>query len=136
MRPAEVAIIAVSDQVLSVSIDYHGRGAPALKRWTADRTVVDAVCADLDEVLREAAETTFSDAETAERRKRTEERLAALGLALFQEIFKEEGDSLRTGALGHEEERYLIFKIDRDLAYIPLELMHDGEGFLSHSLAV
>jgi CHAT domain-containing protein len=136
MRPVEVAIIAVSDEVLSVSIDYHGRGAPALKRWTADRSVVDAVCDDLEEVLREAAETTFTDTEKAERRKQTEERLTSLGLALFQEILKEEGDTLRTEAAGPEGERYLIFKIDKALAYIPFELMHDGDGFLSHSLAM
>ena len=136
MRPAEVAIIAVSDEVLSVSIDYHGHGAPALKRWTADRSVVDGICVALEEVLRDAAEETFTDDERAERKGQTEERLSSLGLALFQEILKEEGDTLMGGAADIREERWLIFKIDKAIAYIPLELMHDGNGFLSHSIAM
>ena len=136
MRPAEVAVIAVSDEVLSVSIEYHGRGAPALKRWTADRSVVDGVCDALEEVLYEASEATFTETENAERRRRTEERLASLGLALFQEILKEEGDTLMGEPGDTEEEPCLVFKIDKTLAYIPFELMHDGNGFLSHSLAM
>ncbi len=136
MKPVEIAIIAVSDDVLSVSIDFHGRRASAIKRWTADRSVVDAVCDDLEEVLREAAEMTFTDTEQAERSKQTGERLISLGLALFQEIMKEEGDTLRAGAGDPRDEHCLIFKIDKTLAYIPFELMHDGSGFLSHSLAM
>ena len=136
MRPVEVAIIAVSDEVISVSIDCHRREAPAIKRWTADRPVVDAICDDLEEVIHEAAEMNFTDAEKAERSKQTEERFTSLGLALFQEIMKEEGDTLRKEAGGPEEERCLIFKVDKALAYIPFELMHDGNGFLAHSLAI
>jgi len=136
MKPAEIAIIAVSQQVLSVSVDYHGRGSPALKRWTADRSVVDGICERLEEVLREAAETAFTDEEKSDRARQTEERLASLGLALFQEILKEEGDALRLQPGDTGEERCLVFKIDRNLSYVPFELMHDGNGFLSHSLAM
>jgi CHAT domain-containing protein len=136
MEPVEVAIIAVSDEVISVSIDYHRREAPAIKRWAADRPVVEAICDDLEEVLLEAAEMTFTDTERAERRKHTEERLTSLGLSLFQEIMKEEGDNIRAQAGAPEEGRCLILKIDKALAYIPFELMNDGSGFLSHSLAI
>jgi hypothetical protein len=136
MRPVEVTIIAVSDELLSVSMDYHGSGSPAVKRWTADRRVIDSVCDGLEEVLHEAAESTFTDAERAESTRQTEDRLVSLGLALFQETMKEEGDTLRELVKSDREERCLIFRIDKAVAYIPLELMHDGGGFLSQTLAM
>jgi hypothetical protein len=136
MRSTEITIIPVSEERLSVSIDYHARGAGAVKTWGADRGVVDGLCDRLEDLLREAGEAPFTDAEKADQRKDTHERLVALGLGLYQAIMKEEGDPLRAEMDAPEGERYLVFKIDRSLAYIPFELMNDGRGFLSHSAAM
>jgi CHAT domain-containing protein len=136
MRPIEIAIIPVAENQLSVSIDYDDRSAAAVKTWRADREVVDALCDRLEDLLREADEMAFTDSERVEQRKETQERLTSVGLGLYQEIMKEEGDALRARWDAPEEERYLVFRIDRSLGYIPFELMNDGRGFLSQSVAL
>jgi hypothetical protein len=136
MIPVEIEIVPLSESEVTVSIDYHSTGTPAVKRWRSDRSTIDSICDDLNRMLAEAAEEPFTDEEASLKRRETEERLKALGLALFQEILKEEGDNLRQRAAGPDHEGYVVFKIDRSMGYVPLEVMHDGRGFLSRDLAV
>jgi hypothetical protein len=135
MKPVEISITVLSDSLLSVSVDYKTGGA-AVKSWRADRAVIDGLCDNLDQLLRECAEDVFSDSERDDRRREILKRATSIGLALYQEVMQEEGDALRTIMDAPEEDRYLTFKIERTLAYIPFELMYDGHGFLSHSAAI
>jgi hypothetical protein len=64
------------------------------------------------------------------------DRFRSLGLALCQELLKDECDRLAAGAPEGADGTHLVFKIDKSLAYLPLEMMHDGRDFLSRRFAV
>jgi hypothetical protein len=136
MTPVEITIIAVSDKLISVSIDYHTQNAAAVRRWVADRAVVDGLCDRFEALLRETAESPLTEEEKSSRPGEIAEKMASLGLAFYQEIMKDEGDELRSRMGRSGEDRYLIFKVDRSLGYVPFEVMHDGQAFLSHAAAV
>jgi CHAT domain-containing protein len=136
MKPVEITIVEVSEGRISVSMDDQARGSAAVKTWRADRRVVDSLCDRLEEALREAREMPFTDSDRLRQQSETQERLVSLGLALYQEIMKEEGDALATMMGAPDEDLYLILKVDKALAYIPFELMHNGHGFLSLSAAI
>ena len=159
MRSVEIGITGGPDGMLSVSIDYQMDASALVKKWRADRAVVDGIAADIWQAVGEA----FADPpDGADSPKQSEspgpsgspdssdlgdfddvrrvivERLQSLGLALYQGILEKEGDGLRTwGEAGEfDHPGYLIFKIDKALAYLPLEMMHDGEEFLAQRFAV
>jgi hypothetical protein len=143
MRSVEIGMTGGSEGTLSVSIDYHLDASAMVKKWRADRVVVDGIAADIWEAVGDAFADPPGDAGLGggvsdQRRDEIVERLSSLGLALYQEILKDEGDGLRTwgetAELDHSN--YVVFKIDKTLAYLPLEVMHDGEEFLSQRFAV
>lgn len=132
----EIQITVASGDRLAVVIDYGGLKSPVIGRWHADRSAIEAISDDLDELADEALREPVRDVEATDARRETEERLRSLGLALFQEIFREEGDRLKHLELEPDGEACLVFKIDRSLAQLPLEVMYDGEDFLSHKFAI
>jgi hypothetical protein len=136
MMLIEVQITVASEDRLAVVIDYGGLKSPVIGRWHADRSAIAAISDDLDDLAEEALLEPVRDVEAADAKRETEEKLRSLGLALFQEIFGEEGDRLKRLELEHDDQGYLVFKIDRSLAQLPLEVMYDGEVFLSHRFAI
>ena len=177
MRTIEIGIASISDDVLSVSVDYHHEASPLVKKWHSDRSVVNGICRDIEEAVADA----ISEPDVPSKSDESSEildRLRSLGLALFQELLKDECDRLRdlragpesggapdgvgepegvdrqwdvnepgdgSGSQGTEGPEispegiggtYLVFKIDKSLAYLPLELMYDGTAFLSRRFAV
>jgi hypothetical protein len=138
MRSIEIGMTGSSDEALSVSIDYRLEASPLVKKWRADRSVVDGISADIKDTVAEAfADPPTDQGEASERSREISERLRSLGRALFQEILKNECDGLRRWAAANAGEApYIIFKIDKSLAHVPLEAMHDGEEFLSQRFAV
>jgi hypothetical protein len=144
MRSVEIGITGDSDGMLSVSIDYDLDASALVKKWRADRVVVDGIAADIwatvgDVFADPPADGVSSERrDPAERREEIVERLCSLGLALYQELLKDEGDALRTWGESAELDQpsYVVFKIDKTLAYLPIEVMHDGEEFLSQRFAV
>lgn len=144
MRTVEIGIASISDLVLSVSIDYHGDASPLVRKWHADRRVVDGICRDIEDAVADA----MSEPEEPSAGDGTREipgGLRSLGLALFQELLKDECDRLRDlsggpPAAGDSDgsggRTYLVFRIDKSVAYLPLELMHDGRDFLARRFAV
>ena len=136
MGPVEIQITAISETDISVSTQYPSDTAPLRRRWQANRSVIDGICADLNHTLDDTMTEPLSEEEAGERHSEIGRRLRALGLALFQEMLKEEGDLIKQVGRSLDDERYIIFKIDRSLAYLPVELMHDGEGFLSQKIAL
>lgn len=136
MGTVEIGITAISERLLSVSIDYHAGATPLIRKWDVDRGVVDGLAREIAGIVEDALAEPPSGSETDERAAEITDRLRSCGLALFQEILKDEGDNVR--ALGGRDARApdIIFKLDKSLAYLPLEVMHDGEAFLSHRFAM
>jgi len=126
MGPVEIEIIPVSETRIALSAQYASEATALRKRWFADREVLDAICRDLSEVIEESGD----------QRDQTTRRLKDLGLALFQELLKQEGDRIGEMSGEGEHARYIIFKIDRSLAYLPVEMMFDGTEFLSTRMAM
>jgi hypothetical protein len=139
MKSIEIAITSLSRDALAASIDYHLEASPIVKRWQVDRAIVDGIWRAVRSTVAEALRVP-AGGDDPERRREIGESLRCLGLALFREIFMDESDRIRdlaADAVTSSGERPLvIFKIDKSLAYLPLELMHDGRAFLSHSLPV
>jgi hypothetical protein len=136
MKPIEIEILAASVDTLAISIDYAKRGAPVLRRWYASRSVVEGICGDIDQLLRESLEEAIGDTEEAEADGEIASRLKSLGLALFQEVMQSEGDHLRDISPDHDGDGHLVFKIDRSLAHLPVEMMYDGSRFLAQRFAI
>ncbi len=130
MKSIEIAITGVSPDALSVSIDYHLEASPIVKKWLADRSVVDGIWSAIHETVEDALRESAGPHEAAAYR--------SLGLALFQELFKDECDRIRdlaqrASATPDSDRPFVILKIDKSLAYLPFELMYDGKSFLAHS---
>lgn len=136
MKPIEIEITAGAGDALAISIDYVKRGAPVIRRWYAKRSVVEAIGCDLDELFQESLKAPVDDAEAAEARQDIVKRLRSLGLALFQEIMQAEGDHLRNTMPEVEADGHIVFKIDKSLAHLPVEVMYDGSRFLSERFAI
>jgi hypothetical protein len=136
MTTIEIQITVAAPDRLAVSIDYGSVETPVIGRWYADRSVLETVSEGLAELADEALIEPARDVDTAEARRDAVERLRSLGLALYQEVFKEEGDHLKRLDLDSADDGYLVFKIDRSLAHLPFEAMYDGETFLSHKFGI
>ncbi len=136
MGPVEIEIIAASETRVALSVQYASDAAALRRRWFADRGVLDGVCRDFSEALEESQTEPASEAALEDHRAETAARIRQLGLTLFQELLKEEGDRICEMSAGPERARYIIFKIDRSLAYLPVELMYDGEEFISTRMAM
>lgn len=136
MGPVEIEIIPASETRIALSAQYASDATALRKRWFADREVLDAICRDLSEVIEDSGALPSSEAALQGQHTETTRRLKDLGLTLFQELLKEEGDRICEMSGEPEHARYIIFKIDRSLAYIPLELMFDGTEFLSTRTAM
>ena len=54
MRSVEIGITGGPDGMLSVSIDYHEDASALVKKWRADRVVVDGIAADIWQAVGEA----------------------------------------------------------------------------------
>lgn len=161
MRTIEIGIAGISENVLSVSVDYHHQASPLVNKWHAHRRVVDGICRDIEEAVADAVREPEA-ASAPDGAGEIPDRFRSLGLALFQELLKDEcdrlrdfgteadskgdhpgtGDSFRAAAADHagrpedDGRTYLVFKIDKSLAYLPLELMHDGRASLAQRFAV
>lgn len=136
MKPIEIEITTCAGDKIAVSIDYAKRAAPVIRRWYAKRSVVEAVSADLDELFPASLEEPIGETDAAEADEDIVSRLRSLGLALFQEILQAEGDYLRDMDPETDGDGHLVFKIDRSLAHLPLEVMYDGKRFLSERFAI
>jgi hypothetical protein len=141
MKSIEIEITCASPDALSVSIDYRLEASPIVKKWRADRSVVDEIWSAVHRTVTDALRESPLPGEATERAAETAAGLRSLGLALFQEILKDECDRIRDLARAADDRRgterpYVIFKIDKSLAYLPLELMYDGRAFLAHSLCL
>jgi hypothetical protein len=139
MKSVDITIAAGSPDTLSVSVDYRLDAAPIVKKWHADRSVVDKICGGVLETVQAALCAPADAAEAAGHRGDIAGKLRSLGLALFQEILKDECDRISTWVAeaarsSPPDQLYLIFRIDKQLGYLPLELMHDGQTFLSHAV--
>ena len=134
MKPIEIVVTVASVRRLSVSIDYHTSVSPVVNRWQSERSAVEAICNDLYDLVEDTLSRPLTEREAAERKQDTDEHLRSLGLALFQELLREECDRLKNFV--PDGETYLLFKIDRELAYVPFEMLYDGEEFLSHRFAM
>jgi CHAT domain/PEGA domain len=139
MKSIEVTITSLSKDALAASIDYHLDASPIVKKWQVDRAIVDGIWRAVRQAVGDALREPPAEND-ADRKREIAESLRSLGLALFQEIFMDESDRIRdlaAGAVTSSGDRpFIIFKIDKSLAYLPLELMYDGRAFLSHSLPV
>lgn len=139
MRSIEITITSLSTTMLAASIDYHLDASPIVKRWQVDRAIVDGIWHAVRAAVREALREPPSPPDSP-RAREVAESLRSFGLALFQEIFMDECDRIRdlaaSAVTSSGERPFVIFKIDKGLAYLPLELMHDGRAFLCHSLPV
>jgi hypothetical protein len=140
MRSIEIAITNLSTDTLAVSIDYRLEASPIVKKWQADRTVVDGIWRGVRDAVAEGLLTPPSAREDPPCRRETADGLRRLGLALFQQVLGREGDRIRDLAAeavtSSGDRPVVIFKIDKTLAYLPLEMMHDGRAYLCHSLPV
>ena len=54
MKSIEIAITGLSADTLAVTIDYHLEASPIVKRWQADRTVVDGIWHGIRDAVVEA----------------------------------------------------------------------------------
>lgn len=119
MKPIEIEIIPVSGDRISVSVNYNVPGSvPMIRRWQVERPTLDEICRDLGDMV---------DATLAG--GRAGGSLEDAGRTFFEALFREQCDRLRNAT--SSEDIYFIFKVDRSLAYLPFEVLHDGEKFLS-----
>lgn len=137
MKPIEIEIIPVSGDRISVSINYGMPGSvPMIRRWQVERPTLDEICGTVEETVGAAlAGRAGGGAETGGQAggKQTES-LENAGRTFFEALFREQCDRLRTAIRGGN--LYFIFKVDRSLAYLPFEVLHDGERFLSQHFAL
>jgi hypothetical protein len=136
MKPIEIEITIGSSDRIWVSIDYRSGVKPVMSRWAAQRSVIDRISSELSKILEDTLQVSVTETEASDMRQGIEERLTSLGLALFHELLGDECDRLRAMSSESTGDRDIIFKVDRQLAHLPLELMHDGHGFLSHGFAI
>jgi len=91
--------------------------------------VIDSIC---QACLELAEKSIYAGTETATSGKQElEQELKTLGLALFQALFRAECDDFRQTVMDSDEVTTVIFQVDRDLAYLPIEVIYDGERFLA-----
>jgi hypothetical protein len=131
-----VELTAVSANEVAVSIDYGGTAAPMVKRWRAERTVLDGIGDEVDRLIQDALRERLTDREAGEMSRAVEEGFKRAGLALFQTLFKSECDTIKSLARDEAGRYSLLFRIDKSLAYLPLEVMHDGSSHLSLRFAL
>jgi hypothetical protein len=149
MSTVEIGITCSSPDVLSVSIDYQHQASPLVKKCLARRAVVDRICGEIHRAIADVIAEPPRGADKDRLGEEAAARLRGLGLALFQELLKDECDRVRNFGLEPDsrsanaeadaardpaasaEAPCMIFKLDKSLAYLPLELMHDGSTFLS-----
>ena len=136
MGPVEIEIMPVSETRVALSAQFASEATALRKRWFADREVLDSICRGLSEVIEDSGALPASEDAAGELREETTRRLKDLGLALFQELLKQEGDRISEMSGEGKHTRYIIFKIDRSLAYLPVEMMFDGTEFLSRRMAM
>jgi hypothetical protein len=127
MKPIEIEIIPISGDRVSVSVVYDLKGsAPLIKRWQVERRTLEDVCSDLDS--RVAGALAGSAPEGGPRGG-----IESAGRTFFEVLFRDQCDRLReTAAHG---DVHFCFKVDRSLAHLPFEILHDGERFLSQDFA-
>lgn len=119
MKPIEIEIIPVSGDRISVSVNYNVPGSvPMIRRWQVGRAIVDEISQNLGELVAAA----MAGA-------RPGSSLENAGSTFFEALFREQCDRLREAARGGGV--YFLFKVDRSLAYLPFEILHDGEKFIS-----
>jgi hypothetical protein len=151
MKPIEIEIIPVSEDRVSVSVNYNAPGSvPMIRRWQVARSTLDEISRDLEEIAaaslagvppREgppAGDAPAGGAGRGEAGGRLEPEagrgLENAGRTFFEALFRENCDRLRAAARG--DGIYFLFKVDRSLAYLPFEILHDGEKFLSRRFAM
>ncbi len=136
MKRVEIEIIPVSGDRVSVSVVYDVPGsAPMIRRRQVERPVLDGICEAVDEAVRRATAGPAHAAGTGEEPEAEPSGdLAAAGRALFEALFRDQCDRLRSEI--RRGDIYFIFKVDRSLAYLPFEILHDGEKFISLHFAL
>jgi hypothetical protein len=124
MKPIEIEIIPVSEGRISVSVNYNAPGSvPMIRRWQVERSTLDEICGNIEESVGAALAGAGASGS-----------LESAGRIFFEALFREQCDRLRTRI--RRGDLYFIFKVDRSLAYLPFEILHDGERFLSQHFAL
>lgn len=137
MKPIEIEIIPVSEERISISINYNVPGSiPMIRRWQIEKATVDDISKTVLDVVRAslAGRRSARGGEPQETDTPLESGLESAGRAFFEALFREQCDRLRNTA--RSEEVYFLFKVDRSLAYLPFEILHDGDRFLSRHFAL
>jgi len=132
MKPIEIEIIPVSGDRVSVSVNYNVPGSvPMIRRWQVERPTLDEICRNVREMVGAAL---AGREPGASGRSGPGGSLENAGRTFFEALFREQSDRLRSAA--RAEDIYFVFKVDRSLAYLPFEILHDGEKFLSQHFAL
>jgi hypothetical protein len=136
MRPIEIEIIPVSADRISVSLNYNVPGSiPMIRRWQIEKATVDEICESVSEIVGSSLSGTPADGTADEQRPdgAGPDGFENAGRTFFEALFREQCDRLRSTT--RTGDIYFLFKVDRTLAYLPFEILHDGEKFLSKHFA-
>ncbi len=129
----EIQLSLRSHDRIAVSLDYK-RKEPLIKRWDVSRSVIDAIYADVLDLVERSLY--VENLEVASPQAETREKLKALGLALFEATFLAAADEFRETIRQPHGPESVTFEIDRELAYLPIEILFDGETFLALRLSL
>jgi len=137
MKSIEIEIIPVSGESVSVSVNFSAPGStPIIRRWHVERSTLDEISATIEEIVERALSGRVRGGEgpAAAAGGGPAESLENAGRTFFEALFRQQCDRLRTALSGGD--LYFIFKVDRSLAYLPFEVLHDGARFLSMDFAL
>jgi len=128
MGKIEIQITHAPDEKLSVSIDYQQK-RPLIRRWEVKKSVIDDIYEACLELVEQSIYTRGE--RDGSSREQTGQELRTLGLALFQALFEAECDRFKQFIAESGDLDSIAFEIERDLAYLPFEVINDGNDFLA-----
>jgi hypothetical protein len=136
MKPIEIEIIPVSADRISVSLNYNLPGSiPMIRRWQIERATLDEICGSVSEVVGSSlsGRPVGGAAEVQTPDEGALDSFENAGRTFFEALFRDQCDRLRSTT--RTGDIFFLFKVDRTLAYLPFEILHDGEKFLSQHFA-
>ncbi|MGD9140398.1 MAG: CHAT domain-containing protein [bacterium] len=137
MKPIEIEIIPVSGESVSVSVNFSAPGStPIIRRWHVERSTLDEINGTIEEIVEKAlaGRSRGGGGSQGGPEGGPAESLENAGRTFFEVLFRQQCDRLRAALRGGD--LYFIFKVDRSLAHLPFEVLHDGERFLSRDFAL